>query len=292
MKYFLLLLLGVLGCSMSPVFVRYSTAPSMVLVIYRMGITMLLLAPAAWRCRKEFAGLPRKSLLLCGASGVLLGIHFATYFESVKNTSIAASSVLCNMSVLFVPLLSVLLLRKKLSVGAWLSILLAFAGAVVVSLSGAGGGADSALWGNILALLSAVFIAGYTLIGSVCRKSVSTTVYTYLVYCMAFVTVLVLTVVSGTPVLGYGAVNFAAALGMAVFCTLLGHSMFSLVLKYLPAPLVSTVQLLDCVLAFGWGVVLFSEYPGRPAILGGVIVVTGVVLYTRLTAREEETSKT
>ena len=287
MKYFLLLLLGVLGCSMSPVFVRYSTAPSMVLVIYRMGITMLLLAPAAWRCRREFVGLPRRSLLLCGASGVMLGVHFATYFEAVKNTSIVASSVLCNMSALFVALLSVLILRKKLSAGAWLSILLAFAGAVVVALSDGGGSQETALWGNVLALLSAVFIAGYTLAGSVCRKSVSTTVYTYLVYCMAFLTVLVLTVASGTPVLGYGAVNFGAALGMAVFCTLLGHSMFSLVLKYLPAPLVSTVQLLDCVCAFGWGVVLFSEYPGPVAILGGVIVVAGVILYSRLTAKEE-----
>ena len=281
MKYFLLLLLGVLGCSMSPVFVRYSTAPSMVLVIYRMGITMLLLAPAVWRCRKEFLALPKKSLLLCGASGVMLGVHFATYFEAVKNTSIAASSVLCNMSALFVALLSVLILRKKLSAGAWLSILLAFAGAVVVALADGGGSQDTALWGNFLALLSAVFIAGYTLAGSVCRKSVNTTVYTYLVYCMAFVTVLVLTVVSGTPVLGYGGINFAVALGMAVFCTLLGHSMFSLVLKYLSAPLVSTVQLLDCVCAFGWGAVLFSEYPGLTAILGGITVVVGVALYSR-----------
>ena len=97
---------------------------------------------------------------------------------------------------------------------------------------------------------------------------------------MAFVTVLVLTVVSGTPVLGYGSVNFAVALGMAVFCTLLGHSMFSLVLKYLSAPLVSTVQLLDCVCAFGWGAVLFSEYPSATAILGGVVVVAGVALYS------------
>ena len=279
MKYFLLLLLGVLGCSVSPVLVRYSTAPSMVLVIYRMGITMLLLAPAAWRCRKEFQALPKKSLLLCGASGIMLGLHFATYFEAVKNTSIVASSVLCNMSALFVALLSVLILRKKLSWGSWYAILLAFFGAVVVALEG-GGIQDTALWGNLLALLSAVFIAGYTLAGSVCRKSVSTTVYTYLVYCMAFLTVLVLTVVSGTPVLGYGSVNFAVALGMAVFCTLLGHSMFSLVLKYLSAPLVSTVQLLDCVCAFGWGAVLFSEYPSATAILGGVVVVAGVALYS------------
>ena len=169
---------------------------------------------------------------------------------------------------------------EKLSAGAWLSILLAFAGAVVVALADGGGSQDTALWGNFLALLSAVFIAGYTLAGSVCRKSVSTTVYTYLVYCMAFATVLVLTVVSGTPVLGYGSVNFAVALGMAVFCTLLGHSMFSLVLKYLSAPLVSTVQLLDCVCAFGWGALLFSEYPGVTAILGGVVVVAGVALYS------------
>ena len=118
MKYFLLLLLGVLGCSTSPVFVRFSTVPSMVLVIYRMGITMLLLAPAAWRCREEFRSLPKKSLLLCSASGVMLGIHFATYFESVKNTSIAASSVLCNMAALFVALLSVLILKKKKAAAA------------------------------------------------------------------------------------------------------------------------------------------------------------------------------
>ena len=287
MKYYLLLLLGVLGCSTSPVFVRFSTAPSMVLVIYRMAITAVLLAPAAWRCRKEFAVLPRKSLLLCGASGMMLGIHFATYFEAVKNTSIAASSVLCNMAALFVALMSVVLLRKKLSAGAWLSILLAFGGAVVVSLTNGGGSQETALWGNLLALLSAVFIAGYTLIGSVCRRSVSTTVYTYLVYCTACVTVLVLTAVGGTPVLGYGWENLAAALGMAVFCTLMGHSMFSLVLKYLPAPLVSTVQLLDTVFAFGWGVVLFSEYPGPVAIAGGVMVVAGVALYSRLTAKEE-----
>ena len=53
MKY-LLLLLGVIGGSTSAIFVRFSTAPSMVLVIYRMVITVLLLAPVAWRSRKEF----------------------------------------------------------------------------------------------------------------------------------------------------------------------------------------------------------------------------------------------
>jgi len=34
--------------------------------------------------------------------------------------------------------------------------------------------------------------------------------------------------------------------------------------------------------------VLFSEYPGWVAIAGGVMVVAGVILYSRLAAKEEE----
>ena len=284
MKY-LLLLLGVIGGSTSAIFVRFSTAPSMVLVIYRMVITVLLLAPVAWRSRKEFWQLPLKSLLLCAASGVALGLHFATYFEAVKSTSIAASSVLVNIEVLFVALATVLLFRRKLSGRAWLAILLAFCGAVVIALGDVGNGV-STLRGNVISLISAMLIATYTMIGSVCRRTVSTTVYTYLVYCMSLVTVLVLTLVSGTPVLGYGAVNFGAALGMALFCTLMGHSIFSWALKYLPPSLVSTVRLLDCVASTVWGCLFFHEIPGLLTVLGGITVIAAVILYSRITANE------
>lgn len=281
----LILMLGVIGGSTSAIFVRFSTAPSMVLVIYRMVITVLLLAPAAWRSRKEFQALPLKSLLLCAASGVALGLHFYSYFEAVKSTSIAASSVLVNIEVLLVALATVLLFRKKLPGRAWLAILLAFCGAVVIALGDVGNGV-STLRGNVIALCSAVLIGTYTLIGSVCRRSVSTTVYTYLVYCMSLVTVLVLTLISGTPILGYGAVNFGAALGMALFCTLMGHSIFSWALKYLPASLVSTIRLLDCVVSTLWGCLIFGEFPSLTAILGGCMVIAGVILYSRTTANE------
>lgn len=281
----LILMLGVIGGSTSAIFVRFSTAPSMVLVIYRMVITVLLLAPAAWRCRKEFLDLPRKSFLLCAASGVALGLHFFTYFEAVKSTSIAASSVLVNIEVLLVALATVLLFRRKLSWKAWMAILMAFCGAVIIALGDAGNGVTT-LRGNLISLCSAVLIGTYTLIGSVCRKSVSTTVYTYLVYCMSLVTVLVLTIISGTPMFGYGAVNFGAALGMALFCTLMGHSIFSWALKYLPASMVSTVRLLDCVVSTLWGCLFFHEIPGLATVLGGIMVISAVILYSRITANE------
>ena len=280
------LLLGVLCGSLSAVFVRWSTAPSLVLALYRMAFSVALLAPVAWRNRKGLAGLSRQARLLCLASGTALGLHFATFFQAVKTTSIAAAAVLVDMEVLFVALASVAVFRRKLPLAAWFAIALAFGGAVVMALADFAGGGGT-LRGDLLAVLSAMFISIYTLIGSVCRRTMTTTAYTCLVYTVALGTLLVLTLASGTPLAGYGGVNLATALAMAVFCTLLGHSVFCWALKYFQPSFVSTTRLLDCVFSAAWGALLFSERPTARAVLGGVAVILGVVLYTRSEAQGE-----
>ena len=116
-----ILLLGVLCGSLSAVFVRWSTAPSLVLALYRMAFSVVLVAPAAWRRRKELAALSGRTQLLCLASGGALGLHFATFFQAVKTTSIASAAVLVDMEVLFVALATVAVFRKKLPLAAWLA---------------------------------------------------------------------------------------------------------------------------------------------------------------------------
>ena len=70
---------------------------------------------------------------------------------------------------------------------------------------------------------------------------------------------------------------------MAVFCNLLGHSVFSWGLKYLPPSFISTAKLLEPVFASVWALLLFSETPGLPVLLGGAVVILGIALYSRLT---------
>ena len=70
---------------------------------------------------------------------------------------------------------------------------------------------------------------------------------------------------------------------MAVFCNLLGHSVFSWGLKYLPPSFVSTVKLLEPVFASVWAVFLFRELPEVPVLLGGFVVLAGIALYCRIT---------
>lgn len=275
----LLVILGVLGTSLSAALIRWSTAPSLVLVVYRTGLAALLLTPLAIAHRREFLQLGRRDLLLCLLSGVFLGLHFSAYFESVRRTSIAASVVLVNVEVLFVALASVALFRRRLGRRTWLAVLLAFGGSVVVALAGSGEG--TSLLGNLLALLGAFFMSVYTMLGSVCRRRASTTVYTYLVYWSAAGTVAALSLAGGLSLAGWGTRNLLLALGMAVFCTLMGHSVFSWALKYLPPAFISTAKLLDPLFSAGWGLLFFDERPGPPVLLGGAVILLGVLLYSR-----------
>lgn len=279
----LIVLLGVLGASLSSIFVRLSTAPSLILVLYRVGLAMLLLAPVVLvKHRRELLALTAREAGLCLCSGAALGLHFAAYFESLRFTSIAASVVLVDTEVLFVALISILLFRKKLSGRAWAAIALALLGSVIIALADTAGGGSDALRGDLLALGGAFFVAVYTMLGSVCRRSVSTNVYTFLVYLAASLTVLAIALMGGQAVTGYGSINYLTGLGMAVFCTLLGHSVFSWSLKYLPPAFVSTAKLMEPVFASVMGLALFGELPGALTVIGGVTIIFAITLYSRV----------
>ena len=93
--------------------------------------------------------------------------------------------------------------------------------------------------------------------------------------------VLAAALAGGQPLTGWGPVNLLAGLGMAVFCTLLGHSVFSWGLKYLPPAFISTAKLLEPVFASVWGLFLFGERPGGLVLLGGAVILLGIALYSR-----------
>ena len=283
-----IIILGVLGTAFSAILVRYSDAPSTVLVFYRMLFSVLLLSPVSLLFHKrEFTDIRLREIGLCVGSGIFLGMHFFCYFQSLQYTGIASSVVLVDTEVFFVALGGALFLRERLSAAGWLSILITFAGSVVVVLGDMGGGR---LAGNILALCGAVCSAVYTLIGRSCRRRMSTTVYTWIVYLSAGAAVLPASLLTGSPVLPVSLRNLAVALGLAVLCTLLGHSIFSWGLKYESASFVSVVKLLEPVFASLLGIFLFREIPAVTSVAGGILIIGGIVLCIVSGQREKAVS--
>lgn len=274
----LIVLLGVLGVSLSAILVRLSEAPSLVLVFYRMLFSTVALFP--WSiavCRDEWSRISKQELLLSLLSGIFLGIHFICYFTALRYTSIASAVVLVDTEVFFVALASPILLKRRVSLPCWIGILFTFLGSVVIATSSAGSGG---LIGNILALLGALCMAVYTLIGTAVRRTRSTTLYTALVYFAGTITVGLLLVFTETPLTGYSSTDYLCALGLCLFCTLLGHSIFSWGLKYESPAYISTVKLLEPVFATLLGICFFQEFPSFSVILGGIVVIAGIAWYS------------
>jgi len=283
----ILLVTGVLGISLSAIFVRLSSAPSEVTAAYRLLWTVLIMSPyvaGSRKIRKELLHFDRKLLIQSGISGILLAIHFWTWFESLQHTSVASSTIIVCTEVIWVALGYCVFMKGRLSKQSILAIAVTLAGSVLMALADSSTGGNE-LYGDLLSLAAALAVAAYTLLGRSVRKEASTTAYTYIVYVFCAVTLLLIILIRQVPLFGYGYRSLLSGLLLAVFSTLLGHSIFSWCLKYFSPAFVSASKLCEPVIAGIAASILFGEVPAWLQIIGGVIILGGVVYFSILESR-------
>ena len=132
---YLILIAGIISIGASAILVRYAaSAPGMAVAVWRTLFAVLMLLPFVWRyALPEMGKMSRREYLLVGGAGVILGIHFMAFIESVYHTSVASASVLVATSALFSALFAFVLLKERLTWRTVLAILVAFGGAVLIS---------------------------------------------------------------------------------------------------------------------------------------------------------------
>lgn len=283
----IMIVVGVLGISLSSIFVKYSQAPSAVTAAWRLLWTVLLLTPVVLgkgAVRKELVGAPKKLVWLSILSGLFLAVHFVLWFESLQHTSVASSTTIVCTEVIWVCLGFCLFLKGRITGKAVLAIGVTLLGSVLIALSDSGSGAG--LYGDVLALLAAVVVAVYTLIGRVVREKLSTTVYTYMVYTACAAVLVITCVAQGYRLIAYGWSALIVGLLLAVCSTILGHSIFSWCLKYFSPSFVSASKLCEPVVAAIMAGFLFGELPGWLQITGGALILGGVLWYSRIEAKQ------
>ena len=280
----IMIAIGVLGISVSAIFVRYSQAPSAVTAALRLLWTVLLMSPVTLgkrEVRQQFLQADAKSVILSIVSGIFLAIHFALWFESLRHTSVASSTSIVCTEVIWVSLGYCLFMKGKLSMKAVAAIGVAVVGSVMIAWSDSGAG-EGHLYGDALSLMSAVAVAVYMLIGRKVQTRISTTVYTYMVYVSCAAALLVLCLVQGYNLFAYGWGSILVGLGLALCSTIMGHSIFSWCLKYFSPSFVSASKLCEPVVAAILAVFLFREVPKPLQIAGGVLILGSVYYYGRL----------
>ncbi len=284
-----MIVVGVIGISLSAIFAKYSEGPAVITAAYRLLWTVFLMTPMIF-CKKEFRqelfAAEKKSVLLCACGGIFLAMHFTSWFESLNQTSVASSTAISCSEVIWVAIGYCLFLRGRVSRMAKLSIAVTVTGSLLIALSDYTAGGNR-VFGDLLALLAAIFSACYTLIGRKARATMTTMVYTYIVYAFCCLALCLAVAVQGIPITGYGARTVAAGFLLSVCSTLLGHSIFSWCLKYLSPAFVSATKLCEPVVAGIFALILFQEIPVALQITGGAVTIAGVLLYSRIENREQ-----
>jgi len=282
------LLLGAVAIGFAPIFVRISELDPTATAFHRAfwSVPALALWVTLERRRRPetirpLARADRIALVLGGLcfAGDLTAFHWA-----IVTTSVANAALFLHFMVIFVTLGMWLLFRERPTLTFVAGLALALAGTAILmgqslSLS------PAQLGGDALGLLAALFYAGYILVAGRLRARCSTE--TIMLWTSAWMALALAPIVwlSGEAILPVTLEGLAILIGVALVPHVAGQGLVVWALRHLPAAFGSVVLLLAPVVSalLAWG--LLGESLSGPQMLGGAVVLAGIGLARRGSAR-------
>ena len=276
-----LLGMGVLLLSTSAIFVKMAEAPSGIIAFYRLLFTLAFLVPALLARKKEreqLVHLNGRQLRLAVISGALLAVHWVMWFESLRYTSVASSTVLVSLQPLFSILFGALFLKERVSKWGMVGVFLAIFGSAIIGwgdfqVSGA------AFWGDVLSFASAGVISLHFLFGQLLRKELDVLPYTVVCYTASTICLAIYALAAGQSFSGYSFQTWGCFLGLALFATVGGQCVFNLLLKYLTASAVTMGILGEPVGTIILAFFIFGESITLQQTAGMLLILGGLWLF-------------
>jgi drug/metabolite transporter (DMT)-like permease len=264
-----------------PLFVR-SEVPSAALVGARVTFGALaLIAVAAATKRLTW---PRGSTFRLALCGILLALHWVTFFESIKYASVAVALAVLYLGPIAASILAGPLLGELVPTRLWVAMGVAMTGTLLVvqPWSDARAGLVTTR-GIVMAALSAGLLAALLLVGKPVAQELGG-----LTMAIGELTVasMVLAPATWTAVTDYGEYLPTFLVLGALFTGLAGYVYWDAMQK-LPLAAVSVIMYLEPASAVVWAAAFLDEVPNAAAWLGVGLVVAGGAIAAQ-TASEEE----
>ncbi len=277
----LAIIVAVIACSFSSIFIRWSDAEPMAIAFYRLLFTTLLLLPFVLMKRgKELRTLGKRNIGLMLGIGLILSFHFTMWITSLGLTSVASSVILVTAHPILVGTISHFVLKDRLSRLNFIGIFIGVAGVIILVTGDFSGGplTGSQTLGNILAFLAGICAGIYILGGRRMRRTVSVVTYAFLVYLFCTIFLLIQCLATSTPLFPLPANEYYLFLLMALIPGILGHTLYNWSLKHVTATVVSVSLLGEPIGSSILAVLLLGEMPGKWVIIGGPIVLAGILM--------------
>jgi drug/metabolite transporter (DMT)-like permease len=264
LKGLLIAFFGIVILTPDAVLVRLADSNSWTVLFWRgiffaAGIIVILLITYRSKAVNELINIGKGGVLI----GLLTALGGTSFILAIHYTSIAKTLVIISISPIMVAIVSLIMLKEKLALYTWLSMILVFIGIYIV-MSGDTSGMN--LMGNLFAL-AAVVIGGFSF--TLLRKYKNVN----MVPAMAvngIAIALIGFVFADSLVLSSQSMLYILASGVVLAVS---FSLITIAPQYIPAPEVAMFFPLGTILGTLMAWIVVKEQPPSNALIGGSIVI-------------------
>ncbi|PLX80393.1 MAG: EamA/RhaT family transporter [Desulfuromonas sp.] len=283
-KGLLLTVIAVLILSPDATLVKLIRTDGWTLLFWRClltAITQAVLLGIVYRgqFRQSFSNIGRAGLL----SALIIVVGSLLFVHSILQTTAANTLIILAATPLFSSLLSRLFLAETLPRRTWIAIAVCFGGILLIF---SGSLAQGLLWGDLLALGATLMWAGNLVVlrhGKAVNMIPANLLGNLLVAPVALL--------AGATPLAISSADLGYLVLLGGLLLPVSFSLITLSPRYIPAPEISLILLIETVLGPVWVWLILGEIPVPATIVAGLLILATLLLHTYLSLRARSERK-
>jgi drug/metabolite transporter (DMT)-like permease len=279
----LLLILGVICCSSSVIFIKLSTEHPTLLAAYRLLIAAVVLTPVFTRNAKNYSFKQIRPAIL---PGIVLCLHFISWNIGARMTLAANASLIVSIVPIVMPLFLYLLLRELTNRRETIGTALAIAGIALLS------GFDIQLsrttfLGDIICFIAMILFAFYLALARKNRDYENIWLYIVPVYYIAGILCFIISLFFQNPIKAYTTENILYIAGLGILPTVIGHSIFNYSMQHIRGQVVSIAIMSQFIFGGLMGFMFLGEVPHIFFYIASILLIGGAIISLKSQSNEE-----
>jgi drug/metabolite transporter (DMT)-like permease len=277
MNVYLKLFFGILILSWSSIIIRWmGDIHPLIITFYRLAFSSLIILFLIKKPIKTIISESRRYLKYVITAGIFLSMHFYAWISSLQLTTVGNSIFLESTHPLFGWILSIVILREKISNIFIPSFLVAAIGMYFI-ISGDIHINDNALTGDFLAVFSAFCVAAYLIIARILKNDIGFFTYIFIVYSIAAICTFIIIIIKGLNFWNIPLNVWLLLILIAIGPNLIGHSILNWASRKIPVYKVNMAFLCEAVLATIYAALLLNEIPPQDFYIGAVLTISAIL---------------
>jgi len=278
------MMLGMVAASSAVIFVKLGTIDPVILAAYRLLLSSIILFPLFIRdLRRNSEPFHIKQILPSVLPGIILALHFIFWIRGARLIPGAHASLITTMSLVFMPFLMAIMIREHLTKSELTGTALAITGSIYLGLKDSRYSIEY-LTGDFYCFISMILVTLYLAFARLYRKSSRLWFYMVPLYFTGGLVCLAAGMAYGAELKPSGNGDWYSIAGLALICTVAGHSINNFGMRKLRGQVVSLLNLTQILYSTLLSFLIFGEVPPGYFYPAALLILTGpliVILVSR-----------